>query len=302
MPDSYYPIVPVAISEVEEYDDEQLGTKKKSWVLRDDGRWWLYKQARPGVPGEAWAEKIAAEVAGLIGVSHAVIELANEAEDGLGTISLSFMPPDGRLYHGNDILFDTIPGYDRSIRAGQNEHNIANIVKALNDLPSSENAALDLDEILTGLASYAVLDGLISNSDRHHENWGLIYTDTERAYILAPSFDHASSLGRNLTDDARNGMLSSKSGVLGYLFSRPGRIFVDSYRKQGPSPLQLAQLICLAQPDITRPILERLSAVPNSEFRKLINRTPQEIMSRTARKFAHQMMIAARAELLRGFR
>ena len=71
MPESPYPIIPVAVDEVEEREDEYLGSKKKFWVLRN-GEWWLYKQARPNAPGEAWSEKIAAEVAGLLGISHAV--------------------------------------------------------------------------------------------------------------------------------------------------------------------------------------------------------------------------------------
>lgn len=302
MADDYYPVVPVAIHEVEESADEYLGTKRKLWVLRDDGRWWLYKQARPNVPGEAWAEKIAAGIAELIGVSHAGVELANESVDGLGTISPSFMPRQGWLYHGNDILYAAIAGYDRGLRSGQSEHNISNIIQALTALADDENIHLDLCQTITGLAGYAVLDGLIGNTDRHHENWGLIYDSERDAYNLAPSFDHASALGRNLTDDQRNDRLSSRGGVLAYLSNRAGRTFIDPNRRQGPSPLQLAQTICLAWPGVVRPVLERLSDVTSPELRNAINRVPPSIMSRPAKKFAHQMVMTGKTELLRGFR
>ena len=302
MPDSYYPIIPVDISEVEEYEDEQLGTKKKSWVLRDDGRWWLYKQARPNVPGEAWAEKIAAEIAGLIGISYATVELANEANDGLGTISLSFMPPGGRLDHGNDILYAAIPGYDRHLQHVQGEHNIANIIRALGKPADSEDSSFDRAQMLAGLACYAVLDGLIGNTDRHHENWGLIYNNTTQEYCLAPTYDHSSSLGRNLTDDDRNSRLNSRGGVLAYLMSCPGRTYIDPNRGQGPAPLLLAQMICLSRPDLVRPLLERLRDLASRDFRSVINRTPPAIMSRIAKKFAHQMVMTSKTELLRGFR
>ena len=299
MPDSHYPIIPVAVAEAEEYEDEYLGSKKKFWVLRE-GQWWLYKQARPNVPGEAWAEKIAAEIAALIGVSHAVVELADEAGDGLGTISLSFMPPYGRLYHGNDLLREVIEGYEGPGRLRAPEHNVANIVKALRNLRAGGNGG-DLEQTLSGLASYAILDGLIRNTDRHHENWGMIYDDATRTYFLAPSYDHATSLGRNLTDDNRRNRLSSNGGVLAYLTGAVGRTFVDPGRKRGTSPLLLAQLICLCRPDLTQPVLRRLYDTPARDFRRIINRVPSAIMSRDARKFAYQMVAVARVELLRGF-
>ena len=297
-----YPILPVTIAEVEEQADEQLGTKKKLWVLRDDGRWWLYKQARPDTPGEAWAEKIAAEIAAIIGVSHADVELAMEANDGLGTISPSFIPHDAELKHGNDILADIVPGYERSRRIGQSAHNVPNIVNALRNLAATSGGGLNLEQTLTGMAEYAVFDGLISNSDRHHENWALLYDRVQHTYTLAPTYDHATSLGRNLTDDDRSRRLNSQGGVLDYLAKRPGRTFVDSSRKSGPSPLLLAQLICLTEPVRVRALLERLRNTPDRDFRSAINRIPNPIMSRTAKKFACQAVLVSKYELLRNFR
>ena len=275
--------------------------RKSYGVRRDDGQWWLYKQARADTPGEAWAEKVAAEIAGLIGISHAEVELAEEANDGLGTISLSFVPSNAELRHGNDILPNVVPGYDRQLRLRQNEHNVANIVNALEKLSKAPSSRFNLEQTLTAMAGYAVFDGLISNSDRHHENWALLYDRMERTYTLAPSYDHATSLGRNLTDDDRNRRLNSRGGVLDYLVKRPGRTFIDSSRKMGPSPLLLAQMICLAEPSRVRPILERLRDIPDRDFRNAINRTPRTIMSRTAKKFAHQVVLTSKAELLRNF-
>ncbi|MBV8466242.1 MAG: hypothetical protein JO218_09885 [Burkholderiales bacterium] len=59
-------------------DTEQLGSKPKFWVQRDDGRW-LFKEARTNT-GEDWAEKVAAELAHAIGVAAADVELANFGE------------------------------------------------------------------------------------------------------------------------------------------------------------------------------------------------------------------------------
>jgi hypothetical protein len=52
-------------------------------------------------------------------------------------------------------------------------------------------------------ASYLVLDALIGNTDRHHMNWGVL-DDPGSPRVLAPTFDHASSLGFLLSDEQRN--------------------------------------------------------------------------------------------------
>jgi hypothetical protein len=44
---------------------------------------------------------------------------------------------------------------------------------------------------------------------RHHQNWGLILSPDKKTY-LAPTFDHASSLGRNETDENREDRLATK--------------------------------------------------------------------------------------------
>jgi len=70
---------------------EQLGSKPKFW-FRYKGRPtedWLFKYAREGT-GEHWAEKVAAEVATLLGLPAAHIELA-QFEGKRGTASLNFV-------------------------------------------------------------------------------------------------------------------------------------------------------------------------------------------------------------------
>ena len=61
-------------------------------------------------------------------------------------------------------------------------------------------------------AGYLMLDAWIANQDRHHENWGLVIVfESEKPKIhLAPTFDHASSLGRNETDKNRQERLTTK--------------------------------------------------------------------------------------------
>lgn len=65
-----------------------------------------------------------------------------------------------------------------------------------------------------------MLDALVGNTDRHHENWGLVFwpTDAERYPSVAPTFDHASSLGCELQDKLRTTYL--KEGRVGWYVER----------------------------------------------------------------------------------
>lgn len=291
----------IAIAETPSRHDEHLGARKKSWITLDDGVQWLFKQARPNSPGEAWAEKIAAEIAELLGINHAVVELAVEKEDGLGIISPSFMPAGGVLFHGNDILYASIPDYDRELRRGQRRHTVMNVIRSVDVLArSADDMVVNVEQILDGLASYLILDGLIGNTDRHHGNWGMIYNGSRRSYDLAPTFDHGSSLGRDLSDAERQNRLSHQGGTIDYVMRGEGQVFVDEHRKTGPSPLQLAQMVCLLQPDRVRVTLDRLRDTSDKEFREIINLVPSSVMSATAKKFAHQMVVASKNVLLRG--
>jgi hypothetical protein len=58
---------------------------------------------------------------------------------------------------------------------------------------------------------YLLLDAWIENTDRHHENWGIIVSpDTQAQPTLAPTFDHASSMGSHETDETRSARLETR--------------------------------------------------------------------------------------------
>lgn len=326
---------------------ESRGSRPKFWIsVEGEKRSWLLKFPRQET-GEHWAEKIAAEIGNLIGVNCARVELArcegqsamfeqarnfnpslwSQYLGSLGTICQSFVPEeqdilnlgisnlaDAEIHfiHGSGILQFTIDEYDTDprLRFHQKDHNIKNIVKTIMQITDvgSLNPMPLWDEMLKKLASYTLLDGIIGNTDRHHENW-MIELQSDHSHPLgivnsqmyaAPSYDHASSLGRELSDEKRQLILDSNR-LLNYLQGSKvrGGIFVDSNRKRPLSPLRLAKLLCRWQPRFTRPALDIIKSVPNSDFRAVIDKMPSEFMSDIAKEFAYQVVITSKAELIR---
>ena len=92
------------------------------------------------------------------------------------------------------------------------------------------------------LAEYLVLDALIGNTDRHHENWGMLRKRRGERWtgFIAPSFDHASSLGRELLDVRRDRLLE-ENRVNKYAERGRGAVYWAEEERCAPSPLELVR-------------------------------------------------------------
>jgi hypothetical protein len=170
-----------------------MGTKEKFWFHHEELGLCLYKKARPNT-GEDWSEKIAAELCNLIKLPHAKYELAifnNEK----GTISPSFVPENGSLIPGNEILAKIFLDYPQDSK-DLSQHTLNNIFRIFEtssvNLPKNWKALDGIETAIDTFIGYLFLDVWIGNSDRHHENWAFI--DFEGKSYLAPTYDHASSL------------------------------------------------------------------------------------------------------------
>ena len=290
-----YPII--SIPPAVRGDTEPLGSKAKFWVMLGDQRW-LFKEAREST-GEDWAEKVAAELAKLVGFDAADVELA-EFSGRLGCVCKSFidLKRNEGLVHGNEILAGHVTGYDREKRFKQSDHALHNIVAAIQSVFSVKNA----DSVLARLARYVVFDALIGNTDRHHENWGLkVSFDAEKKTHLvsvAPSFDHASSMGRELRDEARADLLA-RNDVAKYIAGGRGGIFICADDKRGANPLELARLGAERYPDHFRGALASLRLLQPSSIRTIIDQLPVERASNAAKDFAHAVVCHSLDQLLK---
>jgi hypothetical protein len=201
-------------------DSEVLGRNPKVWVREPGGgsdreRDWLFKPVvRPASTGhrqgEDWAEKIVSELGALIGVPCAHVELASRDGEA-GSISRNVVPFGWNRVLGSVLLGTVIPDYvgavmddrgrERPVR-GRRGHSPQKIFEALAGCdPPSE---VDADSAIEVFAGYLVLDGWVANQDRHDQNWAVLRPAAGPGRLrLAPSYDHASSVGFNLTDETR---------------------------------------------------------------------------------------------------
>ena len=274
-----------------------MGSKEKVWYWKPDEKApWLFKFPKQNT-GEHWAEKVAAEIAASLGMLHARVELA-EFGNGQGSATESFTRNGRELIHGNQVLAGIVQGYNPEMRFRQSDHTLANIMMAMDQIfpmPLVSNRAK------ARLAEYLVLDALIGNTDRHHENWGILRKRTGGLTLVAPSFDHASSLGRELLDERREQLLAQQD-VGKYVEKGHGGIFWSEDQRRGPSPLELVRLAYGTDPEFFRPVLMKLEKIDEVSLDRIIRRVPADWMTSPSRAFAMALICYNLEQLLELFR
>jgi hypothetical protein len=185
---------------------EYLGTKPKQWLQSPSGDLWLWKESTihhdvrhgPFRKGDDWSEVVACRVGHCLGVPVAEVELATRG-DRFGVVSRKVFDDDTEtLVHGNELLAEIgVVPEDPHDRTG---YSVESVVRALDGVgppvPSEE-----LRTAFDWFAGYLFLDALIGNTDRHQDNWAAIRSPAGPR--LSPSFDHASCLGFQISDEER---------------------------------------------------------------------------------------------------
>ena len=295
-----YPIITVSPDSSTQL--EQLGTKAKFWYQFDENQKALFKEGRPGT-GENWAEKVCCEVARSLGLPHAEYEL------GLwrgtkGVISPSLVPKNGRLILGNELLAWVHKSYEPGARYKTTQHILRRVIAVLQQpsigTPFSWECPPQVANALGVFAGYLLLDALVCNQDRHHENWGLIISP-ENGLVLAPTFDHASSLGRNETDETRIKRLSTKDkgySIESYVAKARSGFFENKSSTKAMSTVDAFRECAKANVGAGQYWLDRLLSLNDSDFSDILDEIPDDFISSEAREFANAMLRINRNRLL----
>lgn len=283
---------------------EQLGTKGKFWYRDGMKRRVLFKEGRPGT-GENWAEKVCCEIARLLGLPHAEYDLAlwNGRQ---GVASPSIVPRQGRLILGNELLakvfeheaYDPVAGYRDS------QHTLRRVVAVLRSpdvkTPFGWPCPPEVRSAEGTFAGYLLLDALVGNQDRHHENWALIFTQ-DHGLTLAPTFDHASSLGRNESDTARVERLTTQDAgrsVAHYAARARSGLYDTKSSKHPMSTLEAFAAATRLAPGAGHHWLRCLAALEPVDFESVLNQIPGDWITPPAIHFALEMILFNRKRLL----
>lgn len=296
----------VDVSDWESTRPEAVGREAKVWIrpprTPPDTREhdWLFKPvvvpANGNRQGEDWAEKVVAELGGLLGVPCAQVDVAVRSGRP-GSISRNVAPDGWNLVLGSVLLSALDPDYIEGEwrPPGRPGHSPEAILRALEGFGAPPGVeGLDAPTVFLG---FLVLDAWVGNQDRHDQNWAVLREDAGRGRTrLAPSFDHASSLGFNLLDSRREALL--RNGVDGFVEAARAHRFehrASARRSDIPSLVDLVRATLYREP-AGRVWMERLEAVSMERVADLVAAVPE--LSDPAATFALEMLRINRERLL----
>ena len=279
---------------------EPLGTKPKMWLVDPTTEFdWLFKAATFNKrsdgstyrKGDDWAERVATALGEAIGlpVAHTELALVYAGDEiDYGIVSRKVLAVDESLVHGNELLAEAgVVGAHAKDRSGYTLESVRFVLEPV--APPVEGSGLTAWDWFVG---YLVLDALIANTDRHQENWAVIEANGGRR--LAPTFDHASSLGFQLSDEERTERLATNDH-LRQIPSFAGR--ARSRFEGNPHPCNVAaQALDMVAAPVRKYWLEKCRQIDTLE--PITARVPTTRMSETARVFADHLFAANRARIV----
>lgn len=285
---------------------EQLGTKYKFWYRDGFGRRCLFKEGRPGT-GENWAEKVCCELCTLLSIPHSHYELA-VWKDHKGVVTPSFVPEGGRLVFGNELLARFVKDYEGERRVRAPNHTLTRVMAVMSKgaeiigMPDSYLPPAEISGVAGLFLGYLMLDALVGNQDRHDENWGLILMPDGRV-TLAPTFDHASSLGRNERDAERIERLTTndKGRSVEHYVERARSALYGRIGEKSLTTLEaFSEAARLPEVRETKGYwLSQLAGTRIADFRLILDNIPPTEISVPAKDFAVRMLEINRERLLR---
>lgn len=301
-----YPIIDISDQYIDEF--EQMGTKSKFWYTDSEtGEDYLFKSIHTedgqGNPvereGEDWAEKVACEIADALGIPHAHYDLASY-QGQRGIRSKKFTTTSDNMFFGNQLIDHITNRINISLEAGQQSQKVDRVAAILARLISyPPKNWVETNNIKTAFdifIGYMMFDTLISNQDRHNENWATIINAD--GSFLAPSFDHAASLGRNESVAKMQDRLISKDEgrqIPAYVKRSKSYFYAGNQRLR---TLDAFLAFASYRKNATLEWLERLETLDLDKITQIVKRVPESIMGLTEKDFCIGIIIANKERIL----
>lgn len=301
-----FPIIPVDPAKAE--SPEQLGTKRKYWFTDEQNRRVLFKAEQRGT-GDDWAEKLACELAGLLGVPHVHYDLAEEQGTGTpGVICESCVPSGWSLVMGNELLLGRDPAYpaDDERKYKVREHTVNAVAEAVGKLqlpPQPWRAVLPagVTSALEVFIGYVLLDAWVANQDRHHQNWAALFDGSN--HYLCPTFDHGASLARNLSDTERHERLTTRDvnrQIAAFVRKARSAFYGTATDTKPLGTFEAWRAFAALSRSAETTWLDRLRAISEDDIAELVARVPSGRMSSVCREFTSKLLHENKNRLLAG--
>ena len=231
-----------------------------------------------------------------------MISRPGEAGEGLSLPDLCTRG--SRLVLGNELLAEVVSEYPTRQFFRVRQYTLHSVLAIIEDdrikVPIGWDTRSDVILALDVFIGYLMFDAWIGNQDRHHENWALVVS-IDGVIHLAPTYDHASSLGSNEIDKNRQDRLTThdRGRAMEWYVERAHSAFFLS--PSSSRPMSTLDAFCEAgkvRPEPEKSWLEALAEVSWRDVEMIFEQIPHSLISDVAIEFALKMLDLNRRRLL----
>ncbi len=188
---------------------------------------YIFKKSDKRYPWQFWHEVIATHLGEMLGlnIQNCYPALSNDdkcfstcenckadkTNHSYGVLIEIFSDANKHLMRAGDFLKELIPNYDYGKGRTHNLQDNIECISAMYDVMSerankvilaNKGVPIDikpqLNEFALAFMNMVVFDSIIGNTDRHHDNWGIVIPlrmTTDLFFELSPIYDNGTSLG-----------------------------------------------------------------------------------------------------------
>lgn len=200
------------------------GSSLQEWIVNPrDGQIGLFKDRKAEDTTDNISEKIASEIARVIGLPAAKVDLAIWENTRIGMISYKVNGKSENLIEGLTYISNIYPEYNKDKLIDEETGKYYSLEMILNSVNGFK--------LIKDLLKIFIFDFIIGNTDRHHSNWGVI--QNEEGVRISPVYDNASSLCAYEKDEKIEKMINDKNWVSAQCNSKSKTIIrIDGSKKK----------------------------------------------------------------------
>lgn len=258
------------------------GSRKKMLAVNNKREIAMFKYEREDYDcSEACSEKLAYEIAKVLGYDCAKIELAVDNDNKIGVLNYYFS---NRF---NAPHTDIVAYLNKDTKERNSYYTISNIKSVLDDIDT---------ELFKDFIKIMIFDALIGEQDRHEENWGI--TEKQGKNFISPLYDNGDSLLREFRNIANAQKYYDGIKDFNAYIDRSQTIIYKEDKKCKYKHFELIKYLYDNFSQYVIPEINNLKKLTDEIIEILVNKIPDELLTSEHKKYIIMYLIRRRDILL----
>lgn len=268
------------------------GASRKYWLFNGEekGIFKFPKISEGKITGEYWAESLAYEIANILNISCAKIDMGTYHGE-LGSMSYMLLNKGEALIEGITFISKLYLDYDKNTFYSE----ISDMWYSLEMIKNS----LEEFGLFEDFLKIPIFDCLIGNSDRHHSNWAIIESEKGEKRI-SPLYDNGSSLCSIENEDKIS--LRDKNWINARIYSKSKSMIRIKNKQKRPTHHEVLEYITKYYYEETKDFAGKIAdALSDNAIKNLLEDYPDDIISESVKSLLFLFITMRRDMVLKAY-